>query len=110
MPIEDLILYQKIYDLIIYAFPILEKFPRNQKWILAQDIQRSMLNMQKYIILAHRNYYRKEMLEKANVEMELIRCLIRLSKDMNFINLHRYGVFCTKLEEIGKIFGGYAKK
>lgn len=110
MPIEDLILYQKVYDLILYAFPILEKFPKNQKWILAQDIQKSMLNLEKYLIPAHRNYRRREMLEKANIEIEIIRCLVRLAKDLKFINIHRYGVFCTKLEEIGRIFGGYAKK
>ena len=109
MPIEDLILYQKIYDLMLYIFPILEKYPRGQKWVLAQDIQKSMLDFQKYIIMAHRNYHRREMLEKANVELETIRYLVRLSKDLKFISIRRYGVFCTKLKEIGKIFGGYAK-
>jgi len=110
MAIEDLILYQKIYDFILYSFPILKKFPKSQKWVLAQDIQKSLINLQKYIILAHRNYYRRDMLKKADVELEIIRCLIRLSKDLKFISIQRYGVFCIKLEEIGKIFGGYAKK
>lgn len=112
MAIEDLILYQKIYDFILYSFPILEKFPKTQKWVLAQDIQKSMLNLLKYIMYAHKNYYRREMLRRADIELELIRCQIRLAKDLSsqYISIRRYGVFCAKMNEIGKIFGGYAKK
>ena len=68
MPVQDLILYQKIYDLILYSFPILEKFPKPQRWVLAQDIQKSMLRFLKYVLLAHRNYYRRDMLKKADIE------------------------------------------
>lgn len=28
--LSDLIIYQKLYDAILYVFPILNKFPKNQ--------------------------------------------------------------------------------
>lgn len=112
MAIGDLILYQKVYDLILYSFPILNKFPKSQKWVLAQDLQKSMINLLKYILIAHKGYNRKEMLIKADIEIQIIRTQIRLAKDLGsqFINIKRYGIFCEKLSEIGRIFGGYSKK
>ena len=33
----DLLIQQKIYDMILYAYPALEQMPKSQKFSLAQD-------------------------------------------------------------------------
>ena len=35
---EQLKIYQRQYDLILYAFPIINKFPKSQKFVLGQQI------------------------------------------------------------------------
>ncbi len=36
---KDLLVQQKIYDMILYAYPALEQMPKSQKFSLAQDMK-----------------------------------------------------------------------
>ena len=42
---DKLVLYQKMYDLILYSFPIINRFPKSQKFVLGQQIQNCMLGI-----------------------------------------------------------------
>ena len=42
---DKLVLYQKMYDLILYSFPIINRFPKSQKFVLGQLIQNCMLGI-----------------------------------------------------------------
>lgn len=37
---EPLIIQQKVYDMIMYAYPAIEQFPKSQKFSLAQDMKK----------------------------------------------------------------------
>lgn len=37
---EDLKIYQKCYDLLLYVFPIVNGFPKAQRFVLGQQIQK----------------------------------------------------------------------
>lgn len=37
---EELIIQQKVYDMIMYAYPAVEQFPKSQKFSLAQDMKK----------------------------------------------------------------------
>ena len=39
---KDLLIQQRVYDMILYAYPALEQFPKSQKFSLAQDIKMCM--------------------------------------------------------------------
>ena len=39
---KDLLVQQKIYDMILYAYPALEQIPKSQKFSLAQDMKHCM--------------------------------------------------------------------
>jgi hypothetical protein len=59
-----------------------------------------------------RAYYSRDKLEhlrEANMSVELARHLIRLSFELKFINMHRYGVISEKLDEIGRMIGGWLR-
>ncbi len=109
---KDLIIYQKFYDLILYAFPIINKFPKNQRFMLGQQIQNCLLDIAKLIIQANeygKNQYRLNTLYQIDIELEKLKLFIRLCVDLQFINFHRYSVFCSKFSEIGKLLGGWIK-
>jgi hypothetical protein len=57
--IQDLIIYQKTYDLLLYIHPILAKFPKNQRYVLGQRIENKILDIIEYIIKA--NMLRKKL-------------------------------------------------
>ena len=46
---------------------------------------------------------------KISVELDKLRILIRLSKDLKFISIRQYGFGAEKINEIGKMLGGWIK-
>ena len=39
---EDLVLLQKVFDMIEYGYPALAQFPKSEKYALGTDIKRCM--------------------------------------------------------------------
>ena len=106
---EKLIIYQKTYDFILYIFPIIDKFPKKQKFVLAQQIQNCMIDIQKLIIQANKSRNKIPHLFKIDVELEKLRLLIRLAKDLRFLSIKRYGNISKMINEIGSLLGGWIK-
>ncbi|HRU02030.1 MAG TPA: diversity-generating retroelement protein Avd [Victivallales bacterium] len=106
---DKLILYQKVYDLTLYSFPIINRFPKNQRFVLGQQIQNCMIDISKLIVHANKLRNKKEKLYEVDIELEKLRFLIRLSKDLRIMPVKKYGNCIVKIEEIGKILGGILK-
>jgi len=107
-PTSDNVL-TKLHDLLLYIIPQLGKFPRDQKFQLADRIEVKLLDVQECCLRA---YYSKEKvghLREANMGVELARHLVRLSFDLKLINTHRYGVISEKLDEVGRMIGGWLR-
>jgi len=51
-------------------FPILDKFPRKQKFVLSQQIENCMIDIQKLIIQANKSRYKIPHLFQIDVELE----------------------------------------
>ena len=48
---EELIIQQKVYDMIMYAYPAVEQFPKSQKFSLAQDMKKCLDNIMRSLII-----------------------------------------------------------
>jgi len=107
--IKDLIIYQKVYDLILYVFPIVNKFPKSQRFVLGQQIQNTMVDIAKLIVEANKSRNKTRLLFQLDVELEKLRLLLRLAKDMKFMGLKQYEITAGHLSEIGKLLGGWMK-
>ena len=60
---EELIIQQKVYDMIMYAYPAVEQFPKSQKFSLAQDMKKCLDNIMRYVIAANKKYTKKTTLQ-----------------------------------------------
>ena len=99
----------KLHDLLLYLLPQLGRFPRDQKFLLADRIEVKLLEAQECCLRA---YYGREKLAElleANMCLELTRHLVRLAYDLRFFNAQRYGVVSEKINEIGRMIGGWLK-
>ncbi len=99
------------YDLLHYLVPQLVKFPRHQKFVLADRLQTALTDV---LLLLIEAYYTKGepkriALQKANLELEKIRFLVRLAKDLHCLDLRRYELVQTKINEIGVQAGAWLK-
>ena len=108
--LEDLIIYQKVYDLIKYSFPVLNRFPKSQKFVLGQQIENTFVKMLELIVTANKLKSKGRTLFLLDIELQKAKTLVRLAADLRFMSIKRYGIFCEKLSEIGRLTGGWSKK
>ena len=107
---QGLILFQKHYDLMLYAIPISNRFPASQRYVLGQQIQNCMLEIAGLIVRANKSQqYRKARIFDIDTELEKLRLLLRLAKDLGFMSIKKYGIHAGKVDEIGKIVGGWIR-
>jgi four helix bundle protein len=108
--LDDLIIFQKTYDLILWIFPMINRFPKKQRFVLGQQIENELLEIIKDIILANNERNKTEILKRISVRLDTLRILIRLAKDLKFLSIKQYGNAAVKMNEIGKLLSGWMKK
>ncbi|MDD5450405.1 MAG: diversity-generating retroelement protein Avd [Desulfovibrionales bacterium] len=99
----------KLYDFILWMIPKLEKYPRSQKFLLADRIENLMLDTLELLIDAAYSKKKGELLRSANLELEKLRYLVRLSKDLKLLNVKEYEFSSRSINEIGTSIGGWLK-
>ena len=109
--IEDLITFKKTYDFLLWLKPKIEKFSKAHKYSLGIRLEDEMIELLRKIIEA--NYSKegkKKLIREAIIQYEIIKILIRISKDFKLISLKQYEYASEKLLEIGKLLGGWHKR
>ena len=106
---KELIIYQKHYDLMVYSFPIIGRFPKDQRFVLGQQIENQMLEIGKMIVHANKLKQKRGKLYDIDIELEKLRFLIRIAKDLKILTISKYGHHCERLDEIGRLLGGWLK-
>lgn len=99
----------RLYDYILWMVPKLDKFPRSQKFVLGDRIETLLLDILDHLIDAAYSKQKKAALRTANLKLEKLRYLIRLSKDLKFINLKSYAFSAASVDAIGRSIGGWLK-
>ena len=106
---QNLPIFEKTYELILWIYPAVNKFPKSQKFVLGQQIENSILEILKEIIQANSERNKLPYLKQISVRLDKLRILIRLSKDLKFISIRQYGFAADKINEIGRMLGGWIK-
>lgn len=107
---ENLKLYQKAYDFLLYIYPILAGFPKFEKFALQTQIKTGIFEMMKSVIRFQKTGT-KSHIYNADVELAMIKTLVRLSYDLKYpaMSKHRYEVISKMETELGRIIGGIIK-
>lgn len=106
---EDLMILQKIFDMMEYAYGALAQFPKSEKFALVTDIKHSMDILLSRCIEAQKRYYKKTTLQDMDVEVMKLRAYIRLSFQLGFLPVKKYEIWSEKMVEIGKMLGGWIR-
>lgn len=102
-------LMTKIEGLDTYSHLVLEQFPKRERHLLCADIRICIANIQRHAITAWKRYHKKTLLQELDIEIEVLRCLIRKSLVMKHITPKRYEVWINHINEIGCMVGGWIK-
>lgn len=102
-------IFEKTYELILWLYLRVNKFPKSQRFVLGQHIENTILQVLKGIIQANSERKKLPYLKQTSVELDKLRILVRLSKDLRFISIRQYGFAAKKINEIGRMLGGWMK-
>jgi four helix bundle protein len=108
--IEDMKIFHKTYEFIKWVHTLLNKFPKSEKYTMAQKIENTSLNFLESIIQSNNDFDKKQSLQKAIIELDKLRIFFRLSKDLQFISFDQYEYGSNLIDEIGRMLGGWYKK
>jgi four helix bundle protein len=112
MALHELTIYQKHYDLMLYAIPLINKYPKSQRYVVGQQTMNLMLDIARSIIQANREKgkYRLRTLCRIDGQLEELRLLVRLAKDLNMLPVKQYGLISERTSETGRLLGGWIKQ
>ncbi len=100
---------EKHYKLILWMLPKIANFPKDQRFLLADRIERILLDILEMLIEAVYSKDRRGILIKINLKLDVLRFMMRITKDMKYINVNAYDFFCQSVLEIGKMVGGWMR-
>jgi len=106
---QELIIQQKVYDMIMYGYPALDQFPKSQKFSLAADIKKCMDNVMRLIITANKKYTKKTTLQELDIEVACLKIYIRMAMDLKYLPPKKYETWTMKIVEVGRMVGGWIK-
>ena len=100
------ILHQKIYDFLLYIYPILSRYPKYEKFSLQTATRNAVLEMLQDVIKWQKTAT-KSHLYAADVALQQSKELLRLANDLKYsaMNAQHYGESSRKLTELGVMLG-----
>lgn len=109
---KDMILYQKVYDFMLYLFPIVDRMPKHEKFTLQAQIKNSVYTLLRLTIDIQKSKQKVKLLFDFDRELEYLKTLILFSNDKkpSCMSANSRKVSMGKLVEIGKIVGGMIKR
>lgn len=104
-------LFVKSYDFLLWLIPLTLKFPKSQRFLLAERLGNMALAFYDIVLeAAMEQDQQAELLHQADKQLTKIRLYIRLSFDLHCISLGQYEHASRSLAEIGRLLGGWQKK
>ena len=108
--LEEMIVYQKAYDLLFWIKPAVERFARVHRYSLGVELEKEALELLKSIARLNIKKDKKGAIEECFVCLEIVKILIRLSKDFKLINIKQYEYSSELIVEIEKMLFGLKKR
>lgn len=102
-------IFTRTYDLLRWLIPMTVKFPRHQRFVLAEAVQRTALGLQERLIEAARDADPLPLLRQADTELTKLRLYLRLCRDLGLMSTGQYEHAARMVNEVGRLLGGWIK-
>ena len=105
----ELSVITKTYDLMLWFIPIIGRFPRSQRFVLGERLERNLYDILEALVRAKFRRDRRELLDEANMCLDILRFQVRLAKDLDLLSVKRYEYVARRLDDMGKEVGAWLK-
>jgi hypothetical protein len=106
---EPTVVVQKAYDWALWIVPKVEKFSRSYRFSIGQSLVTASIELLLNLVDATYQARNAGSLAAAVREVNRIRYLVRLGKDLRVINLAGHEFASKAMDEIGRMTGGWLK-
>ena len=106
---DELPVYKSTYDLLIAIFKFSRGFSKEYKYTVGETLKKETLDLLVLIYRANSRYDKQAVLQTAREQIELIRLMIRLMKDMRQITLEQFVEINVVVETVSKQLNGWQK-
>ncbi len=103
-------IFTKTYDLLRWLIPQTVKFPRQQRFVLAEAVQQTALRFHEQLIEAAYAEQPKPLLQEADITLAKLRTYLRLCRDLELLKFNQWEHVARMTDEIGRLLGGWIRK
>lgn len=105
----ELPVYKVSYELFIDIFHFVKSFNKEYKYTVGEKLKSETLELILNIYRANIRTEKVQLLQNARENIEVIRLLFRLLKDLHQINIEKFADINVKIENISKQLAGWHK-
>ena len=108
--LEGLVIYKQYMELIFYTENIVLKYPKSEKNSLVANIKNLTYQGMRKIIMAQKELdknKRLSILKDIDVDLKMIKVMIRISNRKKYISSKNYAAWSKKLMNVGNLLGGW---
>ena len=84
---DELVVITRTYDFILWSCNHVSKFPRNHRFVLGERIECRLYDLLETLIEAKYSRLKTRLLQKANLQLEILRFQMRLARDLQCLNV-----------------------
>jgi len=107
----DLTVFQKVYDFLFWLKPTVQRFAKVHKYSLGVELEKETMGLIKQIVRTNlKRVDKAKDIDECLVHYEIIKILIRITKDYRLLSLPQYEFAAGNLDEIGRLLGGWRRK
>ena len=103
-------IFVRTFDLLAWLIPVTQKFPKDQRFVLAARVQNTAFDFYEAITAASLSKNKTEHLEQADIDLQRLRLYLRLCQRLQLFSKGQYEHIFKLLEEVGKLLGGWMRK
>jgi len=107
----DAPIFHKTYELYKEIYGLRNTLPKQDRYAIWLKVENTTLEVLEAILVAislSKNQ-KSEVLENASKKLNILRVFVRISKDVSAIDNKKYIFLQEKLDEIGRMLGGWIK-
>ncbi|PDV96768.1 diversity-generating retroelement protein Avd [Candidatus Chloroploca asiatica] len=107
---NEIPIFAKTYDLLLWLVPTTLKYPREHRFALALRTQQAAFDFNELIIQARKSRDKRDILIRADTHLEQLRIYLRLAHDLKLITSRQYEHVSREVSAIGALLGDWMKR
>jgi hypothetical protein len=105
---QDSPVFAKAYDLVRWLLPATATCPKQQRFVLARQIEDAAFGCRRALLRAAREHDRG--LAEADLQLAALRTYLRLACELRFLSINQYEHAARLTDELGQLIGGWQRK